>query len=76
MSHCRDWADVAVAVWALTLAAFCAGSMAAGVTQSVRAKTLHESPLVPVLMVLWIVCAVGVVLAILAPTFFPACLGK
>jgi hypothetical protein len=67
MSYCQNWIEVAVAVWGLPIAAFCVGFVIAGVTQSVRGKT----PLVPVLMVLLIVCAVGAVaFSILKPIGF------
>jgi hypothetical protein len=72
MSHCPHWVDVAVDVWGVALAAFLVTILIAGVTQRVRGKHLHDSPLVPVFGMLWLVCAVGIALAILAPKFLPA----
>ncbi|MBV8454772.1 MAG: hypothetical protein JOZ29_21245 [Deltaproteobacteria bacterium] len=71
MSHCQNWIEVAVAVWGLAIAALSVGFVIAGVTQSARGKNMQDSSLVPVLMGLWIVCAVGAVsFSILKPIGF------
>jgi hypothetical protein len=69
--YCQNWIEVAVVVWGLAIAALCVGFIIVGATQSVKGENLQDSPLVPMLMGLRIVCAVGAVaFSILKPIGF------